>query len=230
MAHIRAGSIVSDIRGKVGTEIYSRNRSGAYVKAYTSPVQPGSSSQLSAQAEFANGMAEWASLSNEERMKWIEFAANFKSPVGFAYKPKNGRDLFLSCYMKLNYTLGLSLVPQPSYARATVDYNMEILISSGSPGYMEFFLSVASKSLDYGVVAYVSDIKNRTVMSPNSCPTRYVYGVNSFDNNAVPIYSDWSSVWGASNFSSNQKVYWRMDIIDKLSGLISDYRFGFAVA
>lgn len=70
MANIRAGSIIADIRGKVGTEVYSRNREGPYVKAFTSPVQPNTTPQLNNRAFMQSAVAAWQALSESERLLW----------------------------------------------------------------------------------------------------------------------------------------------------------------
>lgn len=73
MANIRTGSIVADIRGKVGDEIYSRNRGGAYVKEYAVPTNPDTSHQQLRRTFTADAVAAWQALSDDEAQLWINY-------------------------------------------------------------------------------------------------------------------------------------------------------------
>ncbi len=81
MATIQTGSIVSDIRGSVGTETYSRNRSGLYVKARANPAQPASVHRDAAQAAFTTLTQAWSgTLTEAQRFTWRQYAKVWKAP------------------------------------------------------------------------------------------------------------------------------------------------------
>ena len=75
MASIRTGSIVVDIRGSVGTQTYSRNAGGLFVRERVTPADPGSDEQLACRASMSAVSAAWsATLSEAQREAWRSYA------------------------------------------------------------------------------------------------------------------------------------------------------------
>lgn len=81
MATIETGSIVADIRGSVGNEIYSRGPGGLYVKSRTSPAQPASAYRDATQATFTALTQAWSgTLTESQRQTWRQYANTWKTP------------------------------------------------------------------------------------------------------------------------------------------------------
>lgn len=75
MATVRLGSIVADIRGKVGDEIYSRNKGGIYVRSRPDWIQPDTQDQLDARAVLIALAPAWsATLNDAKRATWRSYA------------------------------------------------------------------------------------------------------------------------------------------------------------
>lgn len=75
MATIETGSIVSDIRGSIGGETYSRNPGGLYVKARSSPAQPASAYRDTVQAALTALTQAWSgTLTESQRTGWRQYA------------------------------------------------------------------------------------------------------------------------------------------------------------
>lgn len=76
MAVIQTGSIVSDIRGSVGTETYGRNQGGLYVRARAGPAGPPTAEQIKITDAMALLSAHWSSdLTDQQRADWRSYAA-----------------------------------------------------------------------------------------------------------------------------------------------------------
>lgn len=105
MANIRTGSIVSDIRGKVGSEIYSRNRGGAYVKAYSGYTENWNARQIASQTALTAANSLWQSLTESERRQWDTFANSFDASSYFVNKRFSGRTLFIKLTFQKDITL-----------------------------------------------------------------------------------------------------------------------------
>jgi hypothetical protein len=61
--------------GSIGDTVYSRNQYGPYVRARTSPTQPGTAKQTAARNRFAAAVAAWQStLSAADRTSWHDYA------------------------------------------------------------------------------------------------------------------------------------------------------------
>jgi len=45
MAIIKFSAIVSDARGKIGGNVFSRNKGGSYIRSYVKPINPSTPKQ-----------------------------------------------------------------------------------------------------------------------------------------------------------------------------------------
>lgn len=76
MAKILLGATIGDARGSAGAIVYSKNRSGAYIRQKVSPVQPRTARQTLVRQQFSDLAIRWgAVLTDAERSAWIALAA-----------------------------------------------------------------------------------------------------------------------------------------------------------
>ena len=61
---------MTDGRGKLGGQVASKNRSGAYVRTKVTPVNPNTSFQSVVRQRLASLSKEWVNLSESDRNKW----------------------------------------------------------------------------------------------------------------------------------------------------------------
>lgn len=128
MALIKTGSIVADISGKVGNNIYSRNRGGPYVKQFAAPVIPGSSYVTDVKAAMTDASAAWASLSDSEVLAWSTFAKKWpRSSFHDGHRFVQPRSLFIGCFLN-QVAAGVSPGPlpvdPPSYVARSLSLDM----------------------------------------------------------------------------------------------------------
>jgi hypothetical protein len=64
------------LRGKLGGNVYSANRYGEYVRQYVKPVNPNTAGQSAARGRFAEALAMWHSLNDQNKEGWASFGAN----------------------------------------------------------------------------------------------------------------------------------------------------------
>ena len=81
MAVCILGSLVSDVRGSVGTETFSRTLGGLIVKARSNPNQPESAARDQAQANLTNVARGWSDrLSAAHRTAWRSYGTRYPRP------------------------------------------------------------------------------------------------------------------------------------------------------
>ena len=81
MAAIVPGSIVADIRGSVGTETYSRNLGGLYVKQRFTPFNPQSAEQTAVRDTLTALSQAWSGLiTADQRAQWRSYARQHPLP------------------------------------------------------------------------------------------------------------------------------------------------------
>ncbi len=102
MALVKFGGGITEMRGSIAGNVYSRNRYGAYVRARTVPVNPNTARQQAVKAAVATLTDRWANiLTAVQRTAWNLYA----SSVGM--QNKLGETIFLSGfnhYIRSNVT------------------------------------------------------------------------------------------------------------------------------
>lgn len=213
MANIRTGSIVSDVRGKVGSEIYSRNRGGAYVKAYAAPVQPNTTAQITNQSNFAAAVSAWLALTDGERHDWNTFAARQKTKGVFTSNVNlTGRSLFISRKMNI-LSIGLNSTPHPHQSLPRVKASYSVIYSNAVNNF-QFTPSIVGNYNFNRAAVYASPIVSSGVMSPNS--TRFSrVGVSTPITSPFSILRiDYEDIFGSMAGAAGRKVFFKFRVIN----------------
>lgn len=77
MAIIKFSNLVNDIRGSTGGNTFARNRSGAYVRNRTMPLNPQSQAQSAQRAAFGSLTQAWRNLTESQRAAWNSIADEY---------------------------------------------------------------------------------------------------------------------------------------------------------
>lgn len=88
---------MTDGRGKLGGQVASKNRAGAYVRTKVTPVNPNTSFQSAVRQRLSSLSKEWSALTEKQRLAWNEAANsgqwNKTDIFGDARRP-TGKNLF----------------------------------------------------------------------------------------------------------------------------------------
>ena len=105
MAKIKLGAIVTDIRGKLGGHVFSKNRGGAYMRTKVTPVNPASVRQTFVRTIFAVISSLWSSLTDAQRESFAGLVEAYaKTDIFGDIKIPSGKAL----HQRLNQNLGVS--------------------------------------------------------------------------------------------------------------------------
>lgn len=114
---LKWGALVVDGRGKIGGQVASKNRAGAYLRTKVTPVNPQTSFQLGVRNRLTAFSQAWRGLTQSQRDAWNAAVSDFartdifgdlKNPTGF------------NLYQRLNNNLsvigqaGISVPPLPA--------------------------------------------------------------------------------------------------------------------
>lgn len=93
---LKFGGIVTEGRGSVGGVTFSRNRSGAYARKRTKPVDPSSPAQNDQRTRLSSGVTQWRALDEGERRAFNAKALTtpFTNRLGEQFNP-SGMNLFM---------------------------------------------------------------------------------------------------------------------------------------
>ena len=87
------GALVVDGRGKIGGQVASKNRSGAYLRTKVTPVNPRSASQITVRNRLSGLSQGWRGLTAANRAAWNSAVSDFAktnifgdlvNPTGFS--------------------------------------------------------------------------------------------------------------------------------------------------
>lgn len=83
MARILGGGAFGEMRGKLGSMVFARNKGGAYARQYAKPVDPRTVAQLTARSKFGGASSIYHSLSDMDKVAWNNFASSvFNAKTG----------------------------------------------------------------------------------------------------------------------------------------------------
>ena len=221
MANIVLGSIVSDIRGSVGAETYSRTLAGLIVKARSNPSQPESEFRDAAQAIFTEVTQAWSGrISESQRQAWNAYAARYPRPNRW------GNPIVTSgflAFVRANCTVKqrtpaqwfdippkLGMLPAPIFTFRYLDYDpMFMIVLTLDPAYTlkaaDCLIISIGKAVNVGVTYY-------------STPWRFLES-SEFDGEAWDPGIDWID---AGEFpGEGDRVFVKATIYDNLSGRMS---------
>ena len=123
MAKVAFSALVSDLRNKVGGNVFTKVRSGPMVRIKVSPTQPRSAAQTAVRSNFSSLAKSWSTITQAQRNGWIALAASLpqKDVFGNTYF-MTGLQLYEQCNRNLN-SIGVATI---SVAPAT--------LAVGAPG------------------------------------------------------------------------------------------------
>lgn len=150
MAKIKLGAIVTDIRGKLGGHVFSKNRSGAYMRTKVTPTNPQTSYQSLVRGIFAAISSAWSSLTDNQRLSFRDKVQQYTSTDIFGdIKVPSGKTL----HHKLNQNLELSGQAQVSTCPSPIEVPFANLL--------EIIGEVSTQELE---VTYEGDLTGSEVM------------------------------------------------------------------
>jgi len=110
MALIKFSAVVGDASGKLGGIVFSKNGNGAYIKEYSSPVNPNTAKQAAVRETFGFLAAHYRTLSKADQSQWESMTKQYP------YQNRMGDTKFYSgqqLFMKLNQFLLANLGGDP---------------------------------------------------------------------------------------------------------------------
>lgn len=138
MAKIKFGLVVTDARGKLGGHVFSKNRSGAYLRTKVVPVNPQTTFQTNVRALFGSISQQWSSLTEDVRNAFREAVTawsrtdifgDIKNPTGKALYQRLNNQAQLAGYPAVSAVSLPTEVPSAIFQTASLQVlNEEIVL------------------------------------------------------------------------------------------------------
>lgn len=131
---IKFGSIVTDGRGKLGGQVYARNRSGAYVRNKVTPNNPQTLYQSLQRAVLATFSEAWRGLTQQQREAWNAAGESFPTTNQFGDQViPTGKNLFTRLNNNLTDISQSTLTNPPLPAPIVEPEDLELSVAAGTP-------------------------------------------------------------------------------------------------
>ena len=175
---IKFGSIVTDGRGKLGGQVYSRNAAGAYVRNKVTPSNPQTVQQSLLRSTLATFSSGWKSLTESERAAWIAATVNFaKTDVFGDEVTPTGKNLYTKLNTNLTLINGSTIdnpptpvaVVEPASLSASIDVGIgnTLNINVGGLDTNQTYLVFATPALSPGINYVKNRLRLLTTMAGN---------------------------------------------------------------
>lgn len=162
MARILGGGLFGEMRGKLGSIVFARNRGGAYSRSYAKPIDPKTIAQLSARNAFGSASSNYHSLDPSTKSLWQNFANSVFNPKSGKFGVPSGFNAFVSLLNVVNNvkiattTLEVNGTPAPATDRDFVfsgtppSFALEANFQNGGGGANTYiFDSFTNFSINY---------------------------------------------------------------------------------
>lgn len=130
---IKWGALVTDGRNKIGGQVASKNRYGAYMRTKVTPVNPATAYQVNARQRFATLSAAWRGLAAAQIIAWnnavgdyarTDIFGDLRNPTGF------------NLYQRLNNSLvnvGVTALSSPPLPGSVTNFtSLSVAAASGA--------------------------------------------------------------------------------------------------
>lgn len=105
MAKIKFGAMMVDASGKLGGQVFSKNRGGAYIRTKTTPLNPQTTAQMGIRGIFASISSAWSGLTEASRQSFNNLVSSYaRTDIFGDLRNPSGKNLF----QRLNQNLVIS--------------------------------------------------------------------------------------------------------------------------
>jgi hypothetical protein len=222
MAKINFGTIANDARGKINGTVYSKNKSGAYVRKKVTPANPRTTAQTTMRQYFAQLSQAWSgTLTASQRAAWIAFAQNY---------PRN--DIFgasiglsgINMYVALGTVMLLggetpSATPPGSNVVTPIPTS-SVAGTITHPGTLKFEQTGAAASTDLAYWVFAARPLPAGVI-PQKSDFRFICQATALVSapGPVDVSANYTNKFGA--FAEGQQIALLVATVDTTSGLLT---------
>jgi hypothetical protein len=207
MAKINFGPVVNDARGKTAGIVYSKNKSGSYVRTKVTPSNPRTSYQVAARGFLTTFAQGWSAvLTAAERAAWATFATTYPTTNIFGNAlTLNGLNMYVRINTVLSQIGATPLTTPPS-----------------SPSTVPIPVDPTSFSVDATGPVYSFD---QTAAAPTSGTVFYFFATGGLPPGRNPTPSDYRFIGSIGSQSSpypatvNPESIWTTRFGSIISGL-----------
>ena len=216
MAKIQFGMMMTDARGKLGGQVFSKNRAGAYIRSKVTPSNPQTLDQQANRALLGSTSRGWSSLSEANRTAWNAAVVNWPMKTIFgATSIPSGKSLYVMLNKNLAAIGEAGINTPPTKADTPVLGLNSVVVD----------ISSHTLTIDYSgaVGSYVLQLRATPILTQGTSNAknrfRVIYSANEADFDTELAYAAWVNRFGA--FAAGANVQFSIALISPTTGQIS---------
>lgn len=148
---IQWGMMMTDGRGKLGGQVASKNRAGAYIRTKVTPTNPQTASQSVVRSVFSALSKQWSEvLADSQRKKWNHAAGSgefAKNDVFGNSRNPSGFNLFVGMNSLQNATSGRPLTVPPLKAIFLETLSTQLAVQAGATSVISGLVELADGNI-----------------------------------------------------------------------------------
>lgn len=208
------------MRGKLGNEVFTKNRGGAIARAYVVPTNTITANRTAVRDNWSDAVSLWPSVDSFQLKFWEQLNSRVfgKSSIGNRFKMTT-RNLFIKCNYSLLCAGELPILAPDPLSPYYMPKSLAIdVLSVGDIKVTVDFLGFGnSVPPNHVVVISASPSVSPSINYPRNFFLRTAF-FSEFDSlNSVSIFSEYNSIFGAP--VSGQKIFFRVTSVNVLNGL-----------
>lgn len=200
MAKIKFGMMMTDASGKLGGQVFSKNRGGSYVRTKVTPLNPQSTSQMTVRGIFASISSAWSGLLEGQRTTFNNFVGDYaRTDIFGDLRNPSGKNLF----QRLNQNLAISEQAQITTCGAPVEVPFANLTEvSGDVSNTEINVVTAGNTTGSKVVIWATpQLTQGTSFVKNKL--RQIAVADGDDALEVDVWAEYVAKFGAPSAGAN---------------------------
>lgn len=212
------GIIVSEARGKVSGNVFSKNKGGAIVRNRVTPINRRSTSQQNQRQVLAALAASWRGLSDAERASWNAASPNFPQSDNLGQTIYlSGEQLFVRCNLNLTLT-GNSLIDTAPTPASFAVLAFTSLTATADDGIVSLAFTPTVPTGFELVVRATAPYSPGKSFVPQSA-FRFLKSIAPAATSPQVLTTEYAAVFGAITGATGQKIAVEMFLVEQVSGL-----------
>lgn len=215
---VTMGIIVSEARGKVSGNVFSKNKGGAIVRNRVTPINRRSTAQQNQRQVLASLAASWRGLSDAQRASWNSASPNFPQSDNLGQTIfLSGEQLYIRCNLNLTLTGNSLITSAPTPADFAVIAFTSLTVTADDGIVSLAFTPTVPAGYEMVVRATAPYSPGKSFVPQSAF--RFIQSVAPAATSPQALTVAYALVHGAITGATGQKIAVEFFLVEQASGL-----------
>ena len=220
MAKMTPGAIVSEIRGKIASTVWSRNKAGAVIRNRVTPINRRSVLQTQLRQELSALAQSWRGLTDAQRASWNSLAQQLPQSDNLGQTIfVSGEDMYVRCNANrivIGEDPDLALAPAPT-SFPVLQIGALTVSAAGGTFTAAFTPDPVPTGMALVIRATAPQSAGKTFVSPSLF--RQIQVEDAADTSPADLATNYIAKFGALTNVAGSRIFVEMFLVEVASGL-----------